>query len=399
MTEAFKRYALSNPLHPDCFPYLRKMEAEVVSMTVNLFHGGPNACGTMTSGGTESILMAMKTYRDYGRTTRNITEPEIVVPITAHAAFDKACAYFGIKLRHIPVDPVTFRAVPSAMEAAINSNTVGLVVSAPSYPQGVIDPVEDVAVIARKYNIPLHVDCCLGSYCIAFAKQAGFSVPPFDFAVPGVTSISVDTHKYGFAPKGSSLVLYANETLRHAQYFVAPEWTGGIYASPTIAGSRPGALIAACWATLMSIGVKGYKESAERILKAAQTITAGIKEIDHITVYGKPDLSVVCFGPRKGDSINIYNVGDAMTARGWNLNIMQNPACIHICVTYANAGSAQLFLADLKDAVQDVVTAPPGKFKDGSGAIYGMAASIPDKSLVSQVAYGFLDALYQANRV
>jgi sphinganine-1-phosphate aldolase len=398
MTEAFSRYALSNPLHPDCFPYLRKMESEIVAMTVKLFNGDPRTghCGTMTSGGTESILMACKAYRDLARSKRGVREPELVVPLTAHAAFDKACAYFGIKLVHVPVDPVTFRANPAAMRRAITPNTIGLICSAPSYPQGVIDPVEELAALALEHGLPLHVDCCLGSYCVAFAGRAGFAVPPFDFAVKGVSSISCDTHKYGFAPKGSSVVMYASEELRHAQYFVAPEWTGGIYASPSIAGSRPGALIAACWATLMAIGAEGYTESARTILSAARRIEAGVRTIDHLCVFGKPDLSVVCFGPRPGDRINIYNVGDAMTARGWNLNTMQNPPCIHICVTFANAGSVDRFLADLADAVADVVSAPPGKFKDGSGAIYGMAAAIPDKSLVSQVAFGFLDALYRA---
>ncbi len=398
MTEAFSRYALSNPLHPDCFPYLRKMESEVVAMTLKLFHAAPGGCGTMTSGGTESILMAVKSYRDLAFTTRGITDPELVIPVTAHAAFDKACHYFKIKLRHVPVDPVTFRAVPSAMEASITSNTIALVVSAPSYPQGVIDPVETMGAIALRHGLPMHVDCCLGSYCVAFAAAAGYRTPSFDFAVPGVTSISVDTHKYGFAPKGSSIVLYSDIKYRHAQYFVAPEWTGGIYASPSIAGSRPGALIAACWATLMSIGKEGYTESARRIISAARTIAEGIRGIDEVCLYGEPDLSIVCFGPKPGSKINIYNVGDAMTALGWNLNVMQNPPCIHLCVTYANAGSASKFLTDLKAAVQDVMTAPPGKFKDGTGAIYGMAAAIPDKSLVNQVAYGFLDALYKAEK-
>lgn len=366
-------------------------------MTLNLFHGGPDGCGTMTSGGTESILMACKAYRDFAKAKRGITEPEIVVPVTAHAAFDKACYYFGIKLVHIPVDPVTFRSVPAAMEAAINRNTIALVSSAPSYPQGVIDPITDVAAIALKHGIPFHVDCCLGSFCIAFAEAAGYPKQLFDFRVPGVTSISVDTHKYGFAPKGSSIVLYSDPKYRHAQYFVAPEWTGGIYASPSIAGSRPGALIAGAWATMMTVGQRGYKDAAKKIIGAAQKIANGIKSMDHICLYGSPDLSVVCFGPKKGSNINIYNVGDALTSRGWNLNTLQNPACIHICITYANAGCAeQSFLTDLSDALNEVLTAPPGKFKDGSGAIYGMAAAIPDKSLVSQVAFGFLDALYKA---
>ena len=402
-TAAFRRFALSNPLHPDIFPSLRRMEAEVVAMTLSLFNGGPDACGTMTSGGTESILMAIKAYRDHARTTRGITEPELVLPLTAHAAFDKACAYFGVKLVHVPVDPVTFRAVPAAMARAITRNTIALVSSAPSFPQGVVDPVPELAALALSRGLPLHVDCCLGSFLIAFAKRAGFPQPcAFDFSVPGVTSISVDTHKYGFAPKGSSVILYANPHFRRSQYFTAPEWTGGIYASPSIAGSRPGALIAAAWATMLRVGAQGYENAARDILNSSKKIADGVFTAGggSIELYGSPSLSVVCFGPSRGanktgKTINIFNVGDAMAERGWNLNTLQNPPCVHLCVTYANCREADKFLRDLKDAVEDVRTAAPGKYKDGTGALYGMAASIPDKSLVSQVSIFFLDALYK----
>jgi len=409
MTEAFARFALSNPLHPDTFPSLRKMEADVVAMTLSLFSAPPQGCGTMTSGGSESILMAMKAYRDHARATRGVTEPELVIPETAHAAFNKAAAYFGIALKSVPVDPVTFRADARAMIAAITPYTIALVGSAPCYPQGVIDPISELAAAALARGIPMHVDCCLGSFLIAFAARAGRPVrTPYDFAVPGVTSISVDTHKYGFAPKGSSVIMYANPVLRRAQYFVAPEWTGGIYASPSVAGSRCGAVIAAAWATLMRVGAAGYIDASKTILSAAVRITQGVRDISArgigIELYGEPDLSVVCFGPARsaatGSSaqLNIYNVGDAMSNRGWTLNTLQNPACIHFCVTYANAGRAEEFLRDLEEAVEEVRTAPPGKFKDGNGALYGMAASIPDKSVVVTVAHNFLDALYVVDK-
>jgi sphinganine-1-phosphate aldolase len=219
----------------------------------------------------------------------------------------------------------------------------------------------------------------------------------FDFSVPGVTSISMDTHKYGFSPKGSSVVMYASRELRHFQYFVAPEWTGGIYASPSIAGSRPGAVIAATWTTLLSMGTKGYVDAARVILAAARRAAAGVAAMQgsQLRLYGEPALSVVAFGPAPGSRINIYNVNDAMSERGWNLNVMQNPACVHLCVTYANAGSVDAFLADLAAAERDVLTAAPGRFRDGSGAIYGLAESVPDKSLVNQVCFSFLDALYK----
>lgn len=313
------------------------------------------------------------------------------------------CFYFGIKLVHLPADPVTFKVSPAAIEAAITRNTIAIVVSAPNFPQGVIDPVEEVAALALRKGLPLHVDCCLGSFLIPFAEEVtGKALPKFDFRVPGVTSISTDTHKFGFAPKGSSVIMYASDTFRHAQYFVAPEWTGGIYASPSIAGSRPGALIAACWATMVHIGRDGYRAAARRILAAAKTVTEGIRaRVPELTLYGEPDLSVVCFGPKMSGgspNINIYNVSDEMVARGWNLNVLQGPACVHICITYANAeAAATSFVSDLEASIAAVKTAPAGKYKGGAGAIYGMAASIEDKSLVNEVAFGFLDTLYKAD--
>lgn len=364
MGVAFSRYALSNPLHPDLFPSVRKMESEVVSMVLRLFNGNDACVGTMTSGGTESILLAMKAYRDYARKFRGVTDPEIVVPVTAHAAFDKAAAYFCIKLVHIPVDPVTFRADVAAMAKAITRNTVAIVGSAPCYPQGVIDPIPELGQLALKHGVPLHVDCCLGSFVAAHAAAAGFPTRwLFDFRVPGVTSISTDTHKYGFAPKGSSVIMYSDNKYRREQYFCAPEWTGGIYASPTFAGSRPGALVAGCWATMMHLGSAGYTDATRTIIAAARKITEGVRRLEHlgITLCGEPDLSVVCFGPAKGSKLNIYSVADAMVARGWNLNTLQNPASIHICVTFANASSADAMIADLEAALIEVRDAPPGK--------------------------------------
>ena len=212
-------------------------------------------------------------------------------------------------------------------------------------------------------------------------------------------SISADTHKFGFAPKGTSVVMYRDAKWRHAQYFVCPEWTGGIYASPSIAGSRPGALIAGCWATMVHVGRAGYVAAARAILTGAATIAEGVRGIPALELYGEPDLCVVCFGPRRGGAaagspLSIYSVVDAMGARGWNLNTLQYPACVHICVTYANAGKAGEFVADLRAAVAEVAAAPAGAYKDGAAAFYGLAASIPDKSMVVGTALNFLDALY-----
>lgn len=217
LVDVYGLFALSNPLHPDVFPYVRKMECEIVQMTVNLFHGTDiGACGTMTGGGTESILMAMKSYRDRARAERGIEKPEIIAATTAHAAFDKAAHYFGMTLVHVPINLETFQIDLSAVERAITSNTVVIVGSAPAFPHGLVDDIPALGAIAQKHNVGLHVDSCLGGFLLPFVEKLGYDVPTFDFRVQGVTSITADTHKYGYAPKGSSVVMYRSQEVRHS---------------------------------------------------------------------------------------------------------------------------------------------------------------------------------------
>ncbi|XP_028402670.1 sphingosine-1-phosphate lyase 1-like isoform X2 [Dendronephthya gigantea] len=256
-TQVFNKFLWSNPLHPDVFPGVRKMEAEVVQMCVNLFNGGSDACGTMTASGTNSILMACKSYRDWGRDVKGITKPEIVVSESAHAAFEKAAEYFRMKLIKVPVNQKKRSVSIKAMRKAITRNTVLLVGSAPEFPSGIIDNIEEIAKLGKRYNIGVHVDACLGGFVLGFMKSAGFKLPPYDFSVDGVTSISADAHKYGCAPKGSSVILYHTKSLRHYQYHTSTEWTGGIYATATMSGSRPGVLVAQCWTTMMHLGKSG----------------------------------------------------------------------------------------------------------------------------------------------
>lgn len=394
-SRAYSMFSLANPLHPDVFPYVRKMEAEVVRMTVSLFHGDADACGVMTSGGTESILMAMKAYRDRGRAERGIETPEVVLPDTAHAAFDKAAHYFGMRLVKVPVDPETTRADVRAMERAITPRTVVLVGSAPAYPHGCIDPIEELAEVARRRGVALHVDACLGGFLLPFLPEAGFELPPFDFAVDGVTSMSADPHKYGFAPKGCSVVMYRSAALRQHQYFAAPDWPGGIYASPSVAGSRPGGLIAGCWATFMAVGRAGYVEVARSIMTTAKAIERGVRERfqGELRMMGRPDASVVAFAATDG-GLDVYKVAEAMGKRGWNLNSLQFPRSVHLCLTRMTAGRAGEFLDHLRESV-DEVKARPDAYSDGSAAMYGMAASVPDRSMVSDLAKAFIDTLYK----
>lgn len=387
-------YALnsqSNPLHADVWPSAAKFEAEIVAMTADMLGGaGQGVCGTVTSGGTESILLAMKTYRDRARAEKGITHPEMILPVSAHAAFDKACQYFGIKAVHIPLDG-EFRADVSAACKAISRNTVVIVGSAPSFPHGAIDPIAELSELAREHGIGFHTDACLGGFVLPWAEKLGYPVPPFDFRLPGVTSMSADTHKYGYAAKGTSVVLYRSRAWLHYQYYTASDWPGGLYFSPTFAGSRPGALSAACWAALTSIGVQGYLSATRKILETAALIKQGIREIPELRLFGDP-LFVIAF---TSDSLDIYKVLEAMSRRKWSLNGLHKPACVHLCVTlrHTQPGVAERFLADLRESVAYVKAHPEEK---GSLApVYGMAASIPMRGLVSDMLKQYLDLIFK----
>ena len=322
--------AWTNPLHPDAFPGLRKIEAEVVAMVCDLFHGGEQACGSVTTGGTESIILACKTYRDLARDTRGVEMGEILVPVTAHAAFDKAADLLGIRIRHVPVDEVTRRVDLRAMSRMINNKTIMLVGSAPQFPHGSMDDIQGISDLGLKYNLPVHVDACLGGFLIAFMDDAGFPLKPFDFRLAGVTSISADTHKYGYAPKGSSLVLYRSSFYRNYQYFCYPDWPGGIYGTPTITGSRAGGIIAACWGVMKLLGREGYVTATRDIISTTRRITEAVQDVPGLKIIGVPEVSVVAF---TSDKFNIYGLSDGLKERGWALNALQFPSCVHLCVT------------------------------------------------------------------
>ncbi|XP_063237061.1 sphingosine-1-phosphate lyase [Bacillus rossius redtenbacheri] len=392
LTDVYGLASYTNPLHPDIFPGVCKMEAEVVRMTAELFHGGPASCGTMTTGGTESILMACKAYRDYAREEWGIKHPEIVLPTTAHPAFDKAGLYLGIRITHVPVDPETYKVDVGAMRRAVSRNTILLVGSTPNFPYGTMDDIEAVAALGLRKRVPVHVDACLGGFVIAFMRRAGYSVPPFDFAVPGVTSISADTHKYGFAPKGSSVILYSEPKYRHHQFCVTTDWPGGVYGSPTVNGSRAGGIIAACWATMISFGLEGYVDTTKKIVETTRYIVKRLSEMDSLFVFGEPATSVIAIGSR---AFHIYRLSDALGKRGWNLNPLQYPPGIHLCVTHMHTapGVAERFVADVR-AELGTIMQDPGRQVDGKLAMYGMSQGIPDRSIVGDFTRFFLDSMY-----
>jgi len=399
---AYQRYCVSNPLHPDVFPAVRKMEAEIVSMCLRLYNN-PDGAGVMTSGGTESIIMAVKTYRDWARAVKGITEPEMVLPSSAHAAFDKGAAYLNIKVHSIPVDPYTRKVDIKHVKRAINGNTIMLIGSTINFPDGNQDDIVALGELAAKYNVGLHVDCCLGSFIVSYLEKAGLSggsdgkykLYPFDFRVRGVTSISCDTHKYGFAPKGSSVIMYRDADLRRYQYYVNPNWAGGLYASPSLSGSRPGALVAGTWAAMQYMGSAGYLESCRSIVTCARTIADIVTEsIPELYVLGSPPASVVAFAS-KHPKVNALEVGDAMAHRGWHLNALSNPPAVHIACTRLTLSVIDTFIADLKDSVKEAKTAPSGK--GTMVALYGLGnSSAVGPSMVGEIATVFLDALYKA---
>lgn len=374
----YGQFAYFNPLHGALHPATRQMDAEVIAMVLRMYSGPSSSCGAFTTGGTESILMAMKTYRDWGKATKGISHPNIVVPLTAHAAFDKACHYFGIELRHarctFPEQSVDLGHV----RRLIDSNTVALVGSAPQYATGTIDPIEALSEIAISNRIGLHVDCCLGGFLVPFIEKAGLASPhAFDFRVKGVTSISCDPHKYGFSPKGASVVLFRSIELRHYMYTFATQWSGGIYATPTMLGSRPGGPVAGTWAAMMIHGEAGYIDSTRRIVSAARAIAAAIPSIGELELIGRADACVVAFGVKKDSGLNIYSIGDCMhQIGGWELATLQSPAAIHLALTLPSAANAEHFVADLRAAVAKV-RENPDEFRGGNAGIYGMAASLP----------------------
>ena len=383
----------SNPLHFDVWPSGVKFEAEIVSMTANMLgagQAGDEIVGTVTSGGTESILLAMKTYRDWGRDKKGIAQPEMIVPTTAHAAFDKASQYFDIKMVRIPVGD-DFRADVEATRAAINPNTVVIVGSAPPFPHGIVDPIQELSELARSHGIGFHTDACLGGFILPWAEKLGYPVPPFDFRLPGVTSISADTHKYGYAAKGTSVVMYRGRELRHYQFYATTEWPGGLYFSPTLAGSRPGALSAACWAAMVSLGEQGYLDAARRILQTADTLKAGIRGIPELRLLGDP-LFVIAFA---SDELDIYAVSDYLGKMGWSLNGLQLPPALHIALTvrHAQPGFAERLVVDLQEAVA-YVKEHPG-MQGSLTPVYGMTSNIYAKGAVAEFLKGLLDMAFE----
>lgn len=390
LQEAYGMFLSANGLNPMAFQSLKKLENDVIAITAQLLNGSDETCGVMTSGGTESCLLAVKTYRDLARAKRPwIRRPNMVIPVTAHVAWEKAAEYFNVKARRAPLDK-DYRLDMKAMKRMVNRNTVMLLGSAPEYPHGLIDPIEELSALAQKKNIPLHVDACVGGYFLPFVEKIGRELPPWDFRVPGVTSISADTHKYGFAAKGASTILYRNTDYMKHQFFVMEDWPGGVFASPALLGTRPGGAYAAAWAALQAIGEEGYLDIARRTMKTTDALLAGIRKIPELEIIGEPKTSL--FGYMSNHkNVNIFAVGDQMDKKGWHIDRLQRPDGLHAMVTPLHEASVKEYLKDLKASVKEV-KAHPELAEQGGAATYGMISHIPLRGMVrKQVLNMFID--------
>jgi glutamate/tyrosine decarboxylase-like PLP-dependent enzyme len=348
LRDANELYMFENALNPFRFPSLREMEVEVVSMTGGLLHAPESAGGAMTSGGTESIIMGVLSARERAKAERGIERPEMVAPWSAHPAFAKAAKYLGIELKQVPLDE-HFRARVDQAEKLLSPNTVLVVGSAPNYPFGTVDPIPELAALASDRGISFHTDSCLGGFMLPFYERLGEQVPPFDFRVPGVTTLSADVHKYGYCTKGASVILHRDDrNLKSHQLFFWDRWPGGIYASFAMAGARPAAPIAAAWAVMNHLGEDGYLRLARRVRDTTHELRKGIDSIPGLRIWGEPTMSVFSFGSQE---LDVFAVGDVMDQRGWHLDRQKDPDALHLMVSPEHHRVVDAFLEDLREAV------------------------------------------------
>jgi len=394
LKNAYNMYFSENALNPMAFKSLKRFEHEVVRMSAEIFNGKEHAVGTMSSGGTESILLAVKTYRDRAKSKHSFIrrfKPEMIVPESVHVAFNKAAHYFGVKLVVAKLDE-NYSLDIEQVKKLINKNTILLVGSAPSYPFGVVDPVEELGQVALQNNIPLHVDACLGGFLLPFIEKNGISVPKFDFRVKGVTSISADVHKYAYSAKGASVILYKDMSYLEHQFFAEENWQGGMFVSPALLGTRPGGAIAAAWASLKVQGEAGLMEKAAIVTKISEQIKKGILEIKELKINGEPITGIFSFSSTD-KSINIYAIADYLEEKGWHTDRQQKPESIHVMITTAHQNVAEKYLQDLKDAIL-VIKELPKRNKTGNAAMYGMMANVPFRKAIKKELLNVLKEMY-----
>jgi sphinganine-1-phosphate aldolase len=393
LKESYHRFACENGLNPTAFKSLKKFETDVISATADILHGTEDVCGVVTSGGTESCLMAVKTYRDMARDKRRVKRPEMIIPESAHVAWFKASEYFGVKIRLVPLLE-NYSPDLKKLRRMINRNTVMILGSAPEYPHGTIDPIAAMGEIAQQHNIPLHVDACVGGFILPFMEMNGEEMPLWDYRVAGVTSISADIHKYGYAAKGASTITYRNLDYLRYQMFVYQDWPGGVFASSALLGTRPGGAYAAAWAVLQYFGKSGYQALARDTLEAVNRMKAGVEAIPELEIMGNPRGPLFAFKSISPE-LNIYAVGDQMDAMGWQVNRNQFPPGLHAMVTAQHLKVVDSYLADLKTAVA-TVKANPELAGQGGAATYGMLAHVPLRGMVKKKVLEMYSEQYRA---
>lgn len=351
--EAYRRFSTENALNTDAFPSLRRLQADVVAIVAEWLDAGPDAAGFMTSGGTESILLAVRAARERGLAERGIARPNVVLPASAHAAFEKGCHYFGLESRRIPVR-ADWRADVDAMAAAIDDDTVLLVASAPQYPQGVVDPVAEIATLAAAREINCHVDACMGGVTLTYLARLGHPVPPWNFSVDGVTSISVDLHKYGYTAKGASVILHRTKRLRGYQTYVTDNWLGGLYGSSGVLGTKSGGSMAAAWAVLHFLGDEGYRRVTAAARRACEQLARAIDETAGLELLAPPDATLLAVRANDPEDIDVYAVAGELWRRGWYVDRQGPPPSLHFTVNAVHEGRIEALVADLRAAIAAV---------------------------------------------
>lgn len=354
--QAYLKFFSENGLGPKAFPSLARFERDVIDMTLGLLHGGPGACGSMTTGGTESIFLAVKAARDWAHANRpSAGSPEILAPSSAHPAFNKAAHFLGMRVRRVAIG-ADFRADAAALESAIGPETIMLVGSAPAYPHGVMDPIAELAALAERTGLWMHVDACVGGFIAPFARMLGEPVAEFDFAIPGVRSISADLHKYGYAAKGASTVLYRDAESFAFQGYEFDEWPRGKYSTQTLVGTRAGGAIAAAWAVMNYLGEEGYLRVTERVIATRRAIEEGLKPLG-LQALGRPELSILAYGSPRHD---MAAIGRGLGARGWMVGHVRQPDGIHLMLNLTHEPVVAEYLADVAQAVEAAKDAGPG---------------------------------------
>jgi glutamate/tyrosine decarboxylase-like PLP-dependent enzyme len=423
-------YSAENALNPTLFRSIAQLENETVEMVADLLNGDEDVAGSVTTGGTESILLAVKVARDRARKLHpEILDPEIILPVSAHPAFHKAAHYLGLKTVMLPLDR-DYRADLTHLQDLCSRNTILIAGSAPSYPHGIIDPIEEMGQFASDHDLLFHVDACLGGFLIPFVEKLGYPVPIFDFRVKGVTSISADLHKFGYGMKGSSVILYRTREMRREQFFTHSLWSGGLFGCSTLMGSRSGAPAAAGWTILNLLGQEGYLRMTRKTMEAVETLKTGICSVEGMHIVGNPLTSVFSFTSERDD---IFLISDVLESQGWVFDRIAQPEAIHLIVTLPNIDHIDAFIQDLQKATESVrstgmkkITSEMGKkianrmmdifpeqapsflgslaaramkrsgsdHAKGTSSFYGIAASMEKRSDTDQMILEFLDNMY-----